>query len=61
MNGTCGASSPDTVPTTTGGGHIEPCDSFHPAPIIPSRISTVRGSDAKPVLGGLINEYERVA
>ena len=59
-NGTCGPSSPNTAPTTTGGGHPERYNFSHHAPIIPIRILTTGGSDAVRYWG-LINEYEHAA
>jgi transposase InsO family protein len=42
-------------------GHIEHCDFSRYAPIIPPRTLNAGGSDARPILGELINEYERAA
>ena len=48
-------------PLQRRGGHIERCDFSRHAPIIPLRILTSERIRRRPVLGGLINEYERAA
>jgi putative transposase len=40
---------------------IAAASSPHPGPATPSLISPRSGSTRRPVLGGLINEYERAA
>jgi putative transposase len=60
-SGTYGSSLPPTAPTTTVGGHIERYNFSHHALIHPSPDLGKRRIRRRPVLGGLINEYERAA
>jgi len=48
-------------PTTTDSGHIAADSSARPGPITLPLISSQERIKRRPVLGGLINEYERAA
>jgi hypothetical protein len=60
VSGTYGLFLLDTAPITTGGGHIGRCDFSRHAPTILSDLDRQR-IRRRPVLGGLINEYELAA
>ena len=56
-----GLSWPSMWPTTTDDALIAAASSARPGPTTLSPTSTRNGSNAEPILGGLINEYERAA
>src|SRR6266851_2969841 len=60
-NGTSGRSSPGTRPTTTDGAPTAAGSSARPALTIPLADLSGERIKRRRVLGGLINEYERVA
>ena len=60
-NGICGRSWPSSRITTTGGGPIAADSSARPAPTTPVADLAKERIKRRPVLGGLINEYERAA
>ena len=61
LSGICGQSRTGTRPTTTGGGPIAAGSSARPRPDHPVADLCHERIQRRPVLGGLINEYERAA
>ena len=60
-NGICGRSWPSTRATTTGGAPIRSRQLRPPRPDHPVADLSKERIKRRPVLGGLINEYERAA
>ena len=61
MNATCGRSSPNTPSTTTDDDRTAAAGLRPPRPDHPAADLSQEQIKRRPVLGGLINEYERAA
>jgi putative transposase len=61
VSGICGRSWPNTRPITTGGDPIAAANSARPGPTTPVADLSRERIQRRPVLGGLINEYQRAA